>query len=235
MLLPHAAAPRRESPAAADFRHHRLSPPGPAAIKNKDEGAETSIQAAIVKLTGENSGSVGCGGAFVSNKEETEVETDNTSTEERAAGTRRRGGKANKRGRETRKFGNTRNLQEGDGVNFALDASPTRDGAGGNRRGSAGGGSGGGSKRQRLLAGGQKTSSRQKLPNRGFNTVLINGEVALGQQNNTKKERMKMENGSASGGTEPQQLVDNEDRDEQPGLGWASRIWGAVQRFARRV
>lgn len=215
---PGVDAPLGEVP-ALDDRNRPLPPVAPA-IDNNSE-AETSCQAAIVKIKAENSGSVGCGGEAVSSREERDSrEIQDVHTE--AAPQLRR--KNIKRGADDRNPGrleesnNNSNLDLGESIiDLTVDARVEAEGA---DKSGGGGGGGNQSKRQKVLAGGIKTSKRHRTPNKGLKAVVENGEA--------NKEGNRTENGSNT------EFPDRQ-RDGHQEVGWTVRFWEAVQRFAGRI
>jgi len=224
--LPEVAALLEESP-ALDPCHC----PCPAhAINNNDE-ADTSIQAAIVKIKAEDSISVGCGGETVSSREEISSKETDVSTE--AAPYCRR--KNIKRGWDCRNPGRLdnsinddySNQQSKECIDFTVDARLEGEGAEVDKSGGGGGG-GNWRKRQKLLAGGVKTSKRHALSNKESKEVVVNEEAST-EANTTENGGVK------ESSRQRQQGLEIKDRNDQQELGWTCRFWGAVQRFARRV
>ncbi|KAH7623283.1 hypothetical protein Ndes2526B_g01707 [Nannochloris sp. 'desiccata'] len=220
MPLPEVTAPRVD-------RHP--SPPAPS-NDNKDE-AETSIQAAIVKFTAENSVSVCYGGEAVSSREGIDSKQTENATAKAAPHLRRKNIKrAQDYGNPGRlnNCNNNSNLHVGGCINLTVDASLEGEGAEIDKSCGSGGG-GGGSKRQKLLAGGVITNKRHARSNRGVKAVV-------GDEEEGNKEEIRTENGGATESPQQrQQFLECEERNDQQELGWASKFWEVVQRFARRI
>jgi hypothetical protein len=208
------AAPPREIDSRGLNSRHR---PSPQILDDNDEN-EASIQAAIMKVTQETSVSVGCGEARASIED---LEREGEDHKRR----RRRKSKLNRarRNRNPGELDNNNNstIQDGgDCIDMTLDVGTD-----------CSGGHGGGSRKQKLEASSALDArKRQRVSNRGLKKSLLNKEGGVPGHNDANKEGIRTENGVGGG----RQNVD-EVGNEQLELGWASRIWGAVQRFSRGI
>jgi hypothetical protein len=192
-----------------------------------------------MKLNGDTTVSVGCD-EDIDSKERLELENEFASTEAGAARRRRTRRKIKKRRNASTRLDNSNNNsitmeEDEECIDLTLDESAQRKG-GAKGIESGDGDGGGGSKRQKVVMHGiNNASKRQRVSIRGLNTVVANGKDGVLPQNGANKEGNRAENGGIGGQQQRHQTLESEQGTGQQEVGWASRIWGAVQRFARRI
>ena len=222
---------QKERPSPKPLALARPSPRAPG-IYDDDE-ADTSIQAIIMKTTVENSASVGCGNAANSKEEiEMSLETDDATTEK----VHRR---KNNRKRQPRKLQKITNDNHGRLRAVGLrgvEARETRDGN------ASGKGAGDGGDDEKVVVKRQKLSivhhkgNRQKDLDRELRKGSGNEGAAGREYAEVNKEgNLKLEKEVSAAAASREEFDFNKDGNAGQGFGWASRIWGAVQRFTGRV